>query len=266
MRKPLLTVALSAVAIGVAAAPAIAVQTPDPAAGQKFEASMSPSKAGTKKKPRAVKLHVRPFHDTAFALSVTPPFATLNANVWFPKEIVFNQSKFPKCSKTTVLNRPDLCPKNSLVGSGTALGFGRGAATPAGQGIRENLTVQVFNGGGTQLYLRTKGSITQNQILDGKLTKVRGKFGTKLVVTIPKGLVTPAEGLVATLTDFDVTLPAKTIKKGSKRYPFAGLTGCPKSKRLTVGYTSQYTDGTPEGLGFKVTSSSNVSVKVKCRR
>ena len=54
----------------------------------------------------------------------------------------------------------------------------------------------------------------------------------------------PAPGAMATPLDFKVTIPAKTIKKGKKKIPFIGTTGCPATGIFTSRIETDNSDGT----------------------
>ncbi|MFM9164060.1 MAG: hypothetical protein ACKOQ0_01670 [Solirubrobacterales bacterium] len=121
--KILMVGALVASVAGVMASSAVA----NPAEYQRFTWAAK-GKAGTDKKPSPVELTLNPYHEavgTPPAFLENPPFATVFAHIWFPKEIVFNLSKIPGCAETTILNDPDACPKGSEVskkGAGVAAG------------------------------------------------------------------------------------------------------------------------------------------------
>ena len=199
---------------------------------QKFSASVSPAKAGTKKKPTGVTLKVRPYFDDISADSAAP-FATTFANVFFDKNLVFNGAKFPQCANAKVLSAASSCPSGSKVGKGTAAGVALG--------LTEKLTVTIYNGpGGKAVELLVDGTspLAIHSVIEGKLTKQSGKFGYLLKVPVPSDLQQPAPGAIATLTDFNTT-----IKATYKKTPYIGLAGC-TAKKLNFGYTGQYTDGT----------------------
>ncbi|CAB4869710.1 unannotated protein [freshwater metagenome] len=208
---------------------------------QKFDATATPTAGGTKKKPVGVSLHLRPFIPD---ISADPPFATKKAFVFFPKELVLNGKFFKSCPRAKVQKNERKCPSGSKIGSGIAAGLALG--------LTENLTVDAFNGpGGNKIELLVKGvsPLVIREVIEAKIAKVKGTYGWKLTVPIPTGLQTPVDGVYATLTDFDVTIPKKTIKKGKKTYAWAGLTGCTGS--LKFGYQGQYTDGTKQDVAIE---------------
>ncbi len=239
MRRIALLALVAVAALVIPASSAFAV-----VGTQLFTGSASPTKAGTKKKPKAVTLKIRPYFDYTAPAEQTKikadPFATKTANVFFPKNAVFNGKFFPSCARPKVLSAVASCPKGSQVGSGTAAGFALG--------LLEKLTVKIFNapgGKGVNLLVEGSSPLVIKDVIEGKLTKQSGKYGYKLAVTVPEGLQQPAPGAIATLVDFDTKLPAKTIKKGKKKIPYVASKGCTGGS-WAWGYTGDYTDGTSQ--------------------
>ena len=232
-RVTLLALAVVAV-VAIPASSAFAVNSP-----QQFSASVTPNKGGTKAKPTPVTLKVRPYFGDISA-DAAAPFATQTANVFFPAESVFNGKYFPSCANAKVLSAANSCPANSKVGSGTAAGVALG--------LTENLKVTIYNGpGGNKVELLVDGTspLAIHSVIEGKLSKVTGKYGLKLSVPIPPDLQQPAPGAIATLTDFNTTLPVKFVKKGKKKIPYLGASGCATGK-WNFGYTGLYTAGTSQ--------------------
>jgi hypothetical protein len=225
MRKLTLTAAAAVTAIGaVGVAQAV---TPTTA----IKASVSPTKKGTKKKPKNVKLNVELITQPAPG---DPAFATRSTVVHFDKNIKFDGKHLKSCSQSQVQTDETKCPKGSRVGSGTATG--------SALGLTENLTVTAYNGpGGTKIELLVDGQtpLQIHQVIEGKLQSDSGKYGKKLVVAIPEALQQPAPGAYATLTDFKTSVKGT----GSKKRPFVGLAGCTK-KKLNYESDFVFTDGT----------------------
>ena len=240
--------------VAIAASLAVAVNASAITQPQQFKASVSPSKAGTKAKPAAVTLKVRPYFNES---DITPDagFATKFASVYFPKELVFNGKFFKSCSASTSTAVIDTKCKNAKVGSGTAMG--------TALGIYEALTVAIYNGpAGKSVLLHVVGKqggdnkhggqnpLPIDSVIVGKLTK--SSSGYLLKVPIPDDLQQPAPGAFATLTDFNTTLPKKFVTKAGKKIPYIGLAAC--SGTLEFGYVGEYTDGT---TGAKVVSKQS---------
>jgi opacity protein-like surface antigen len=235
MRKLTLTAGVAALAIGaVGAAQAV---TPTTA----LKTSVSPTKHGTKKKPRNVKLNIE--------LITQPnpndgPFATKTTVVHFDKNLKFGGKYVKTCSADKVRSNNTACPKGSKVGTGSATGVALG--------LTENLTVTAYNGpGGNKIELLVDGTspLTIHDVIEGKLQSDKGKFGKKLVVAIPDTLQQPAPGAFATLTDFKTSVKGT----GSKKRPFVGLAGCTK-KKLNFQADFVFTDG----------STSTATTTAKC--
>ena len=161
MKRIALIAVAALIALAVAASPASAILSV-----QKFSAVVKPSKAGTKKKPQPVSLSANPYFDTnAPDLDHQVQFATVNANVFFPKGGVYNGKYFPSCAPATVFQDEKQCPKGSRVG--TADGFGKGL------GLDESVKGQFFNvpgGKGTTLLVTGESPLIIREIVNSTLT------------------------------------------------------------------------------------------------
>jgi hypothetical protein len=236
MRKLSLTAAAAVTALGAVGV----AQAVNPTTAMKT--SVSPTKHGTKKKPRNVKLSVELLTTPA---ADDPPFATRSTVVHFDKHLKFGGRYLKSCTSSQVLADDTKCKKGSKVGTGSASGVALG--------LTENLTVTAYNGPkGKKLELLVDGQspLQIHSVIEGKLQSEKGKYANKLVVAIPENLQQPAPGAYATLTDF------KTVVKGtgSKKRPYIGLTGC-KKKKLSFKTDFVFTDG----------STSTATTTAKCR-
>jgi hypothetical protein len=196
-----------------------------------MKASVSPTKKGTKSKPKNVKLNVELITQPTPG---EPAFATRSTVVHFDKNLKFGSKYLKSCSSSQVQADDTKCPKGSKVGSGSATG--------SALGLTENLTVTAYNGpGGNKLELLVDGQspLQIHSVIEGKLQKDTGLYGQKLVVAIPDNLQQPAPGAYATLTDFKTSVKGT----GSKKRPFVGLAGCTK-KALNFKSDFVFTDGT----------------------
>ena len=236
MRKLTLTAGVAALAIGaVGAAQAV---TPTTA----LKTSVSPTKHGTKKKPRNVKLNIE--------LITQPnpndgPFATKTTVVHFDKNLKFGGKYSKTCSADKVSSNNTACPKGSKVGTGSATGVALG--------LTENLTVTAYNGPrGNKIELLVDGQspLQIHSVIEGKLQSDSGLYGQKLVVAIPEALQQPAPGAFATLVQFDTTINRVL---GKKKKPYVGIQAC-KDKQVSLGVDYKYTDGT----------SKSTSTTTKC--
>jgi hypothetical protein len=223
MRKVALLATTLVAAVGMTS-PALAVN-----ADQGLDISISPTKAGTKKKPANVKLKVT----TTTTPKDATAFATRQAVIHFDKNLVFNPGKFKACTAATVQSNESSCPSGSKVGSGSAVG------TAIGQ--TSNLTVSAYNGSGGKLLLHVTAAtpLQIDSVITASLKTDTGKYGKKLVVPIPDNLQQPVPGVFATLKQF-----ITTVKATSKGVPYVGLAGCPSSKKLSFKGDFTFTDGT----------------------
>ena len=240
MRRIALIALVAGVATALMASPAFAINSI-----LKFEVKFSPTKVGTKKKPQAITLFTRPYYDT-LAPDADAPFAWKQARIFFPKEGVFNGKYFPSCPATqlTTASGRAAC-KKAEIGKVDAKGFALGLVEP--------LKVQLFNlpgGKGVALYLQGDNPVIIDHVVSGVLTKLSGDplFGYKLTFDVPPDLIQPAPGAYATALDFKVTIPARTIKKGKKKYPYIGTTGCPATGIFTAKIETDNTDGTTSSV------------------
>ena len=227
MKKFAIPALAATAALGIAGT-AVAVD------GKQFlKVSVSPSKAGTKAKPANVKIKV----DTGVVPAATDKaFATTKTVLFFDKNLVFNNGKFPTCTQTTVQRAEGDCPTGSKVGSGSAQGKALGQT--------QNLKVSAFNGPNNQLLLHVTGSapLQIDSVIVAKLSKGSGKYGSKLTVPIPKNLQEPVPGVFATLTSF-----VTSVKGTAKGVPYVGLKGCTGGKLNFAGdYT--FTDGSKQSV------------------
>jgi len=217
LRKSLIAAGAAVLAIGGAgvayaqnAAPSIVV-TP----------SVSPSKAGTKHKPRAEK----------FTLTVTNNVneskATANQiKIQFPSTLKLSTKGLPQCTKSedAILAAPKTACKKSIAGSGSShviLGPATGNPT--------NVTFQVLPivGKNEMLYYLNAPGLTQ-AVIHGKLK------GHTQTISIPKILQQPVTGLYSAIVDLKTTL---SLKKG--KHSLITSSGC-SGKRHVIKVTETF--------------------------
>ncbi len=258
MKRIALTAMSALIALAVAASPAAAIQSV-----QKFSAKVSPSKAGTKKKPRAVSLSANPYFDTnAPDLDNEVQFATVNANVFFPKGGVYNAKYFPSCAPATVFQDEKRCPKGSRLGTGD--GFGKGL------GLDESVKGQFFNlpgGKGTTLLVTGESPLIIREIVPATLKTLSDPdYSYKLSFTVPRNLQSPAPGVIATVMRFNSSFPAQYVTKGKgkrkKKIPLLASTSCPASKQWKFKYVADYTT-TFDGA---IESTQTIETAVPCTK
>jgi hypothetical protein len=224
---------------------------------QLFDASISPNKVGTAKKPANLTLKVRPYFDfnqIAGVFDQGGEFATVAAKVKFDKNSVFNGKFFPQCARDRVFNAGGKanCP------SGAKVGTGKATAYAAAVKVTESVSVEIWNGpikpgtAGT-VFLKIKnidGPVDVNDVLEGTLRKISGdpKYGFELTVNVPEQIQKPAPGVFAVVTDFNTTVKTKAIKRGkgkkAKTYPYISIKGCNTGNLLWFSYTGTFVNET----------------------
>jgi len=226
--------------LGVAVTGAAVVAAPSgaqdpPVTTVTAEAKVSPSKPGTKKKPRGVKLAIDVHWDTPG--DVEKPVVQ-KATVMFPKGSKYNGGKFPKCSANT-MSRKGIggCPKGSIMGKGSAVAYADTVMTFP--------KITVVNGGKNMIYLWTvmTNPARVQAPVPGKLTKASGKWAYKLELTVPQSLQIVA--------GVPIVLHELTLSGG--KGDWLATTSCPADKRwryhaeglFTTGETIVYDDSVP---------------------
>ena len=177
--------------------------------------TVSPSKAGTKKKPKAAKV-------TTFVKNNVPNTTASKIEIDFPKTVKISGKGLTKCALAE-FSKPGgkaNCPAKSKAGSGVSNAVVGPERTP----LVFNVTAYVGGNNLVIFYIEQKGgSVTK--ALQGKISSASGKFKQKLVITIPPDLQQPAPGLYAALTDLKSTL---SLKKGKNS--LISVNDCTKKK------------------------------------
>jgi len=240
MRR-LLPLPIVAIAAAVAVAPATA-QLPD--TGVKVNAKVTPKKAGTKKKPKGVKLSGKVQWSTEAGFE--PPVITA-ANVLISKGGVYNGGKYAKCSKKKLQRDggPNNCPKKSIMGKASGLALADTVPTKP--------KVVIVNGGAKSSFLYTTlyhPALVQEPV-PVSVKKQSGKWAYRLRITVPENLLIVA-GVPIALKTFNFSV-------GGKKYApkYIATTSCPKggySFQLQTFY--RYNDGS--------TNSSKFTDRVPC--
>jgi hypothetical protein len=166
--------------------------------------SVSPTKAGTKKKPASTKLKFKIENGNTKAT-----LAHLDINL--PKTLKINPKGFPTCSESLLEGgQEDQCPKGSFVGKGLATAI-LGVANPNGQGqtpLTFDIKSYVVSKKKIDFQLHAREIPTLVVISPGTISK----NGRKLTITVPDSAQQPAPGNYAGLQTIDSTLGAKFKK------------------------------------------------------
>jgi hypothetical protein len=194
-------------------------------------ATVSPNKAGTKKKPQGVKLTYKATYTTPG--DVEHPIIT-GGSVLFPKGALYNGGKYPQCSQATLSRGgPAKCPPKSIMGTGTG--------TAHADDVITHPKITVINGGASKVWFWT---VLQNPArvqaaVPGTIIKQSGKWAYKLTFKVPTSLQIVA-GIPITLDDLKVTAGGKSWAKD-----WLATTSCPSSKKWEYESTFELSAGGP---------------------
>jgi hypothetical protein len=178
---------------------------------------ITPSKAGTKKKPK------NGLVNTVFNVNAESESTLKRIEYTIPKGVKLDGTGFPTCSDEYIAaNGDEGCPKGSKVGTGAA------TALLGPQKSQLNFDVEVYAAGPKALTLYLKTSLFTIPI---PATIV----GQKVAFDIPERVQSPVNGLYSYVTSVTANLgrqtaiPATTKVKGKTRY-FASVIGCTGGK------------------------------------
>ncbi len=215
MRKSFLVAGVAAFTLGVTGV----AQAQNPAPSIDATVKVSPSKAGTKKKPKNEKFELFVKNNTESKTTASGVEVTL------PSTLKLSLKGLTQCkaSDDDLLSDINVC-KSSIAGKGEANALVNPFATsPAAL----KFTVTPVVGDKNELLFVLNSSIA-NAVLHGKIK------GRKMTIAITDELQQPAPGTFSALVDLKATLS----KKKGKNYLFSS-TGC-KSKKHKVGVRVTY--------------------------
>jgi hypothetical protein len=214
--------------LALALAAALAVFVASVASGQSsypipqfssFTAKVTPAKAGTKKKPKGVKLRVA---------ATIPKEARVTVDTLtflLPRHSTVSGTGFKTCPFTQINNDGvSSCPKGSKVGTGIANAAFGPNLTP----IVFDVTLYVGSKSELAVYLVARGLPIQKAIR-GIVSKAGTPYNQKLTIIIPPELQKQL-GAYVYLTGLDTTIGG-SAKKGKKTYNLITTRGCPKTKK-----------------------------------
>jgi len=221
LRKTLIA-ALTALTALALAAVAIA-QTPP---SIDVTATVSPSKAGTKTKPKSEKVNLTINNSRESQTSAS------KIEISFPKTLKLSTKGLKTCSvaKLDAQGKAN-CPKGSLAGLGTAEALlNPTSANPAS--LKFNVSTFVAGKNLLAFYLEQQGTDSGvQQALPAKITSVKNKvYGQKLTINIPKNLQQPAPGAYSALVQIKNSLGLK-----SGDHALITSIGCPKVREHPIG-------------------------------
>jgi hypothetical protein len=191
--------------------------------------SVSPSKAGTSKKPQGVKLTFSVHWETSDNFD-KPVVQT--ADVLFPKGSVYNGAKYAKCSQATMeRGSVSACPPKSIMGTGSGTAFADTVLTTP--------KITVVNGGGGKVFLFTvlTNPARVAKPVPGTITKQSGKWAYKLHLVVPASLQVVA-GVPIALRDIKIAAGGKAYAKD-----WLATTACPSDKKWPFELTTGFDNG-----------------------
>jgi hypothetical protein len=181
--------------------------------------SLSPSKAGTKSKPKPVTVKT-------FIKNNVPGTTASKIEIDFPKTVKISGKGLTKCAPAEFAKPGGKanCPAKSKAGTGVSHAILRDSSGQGGTPL--NFDVTAFVGGNNLVifYIEQQGGGV-TKALQGKISSASGKFKQKLVITIPPDLQQPTTGLYGALQDIRSTL---YNKKGT--HSLLTTNGCKKKK------------------------------------
>jgi hypothetical protein len=233
-----------------------------------LKATISPSTAGTKAKPKTASLSLELITANADG---TVPDPGRHDNIFIGKGVKSNGKFFPSCS-SAVLNDtargPDKCPKGSEIGSGSAqaIAAGCGKPTPTSSGIPANVTIRIFNGPGgktIQAFLHATQPVAISQSIPTKITTASGLYGLKIVLDVPQNVIQPVPGFCAALTDVKLNIKKKTVTHKvngkSTKVGFLQSVSCPSGKKYSFKDDVTFTNGSADSGTAEGTATSKCS-------
>ena len=250
--KKLGILGLAGAAMLVLPGSAVAQTPPEPLAVT-VTTSVTPNKAGTKKKPKNGTLKV------GFTVNPESKRTVSRITLFFPKNMKINGKGFKTCSvaKLNADLSGDDCPKGSKIGEGTA-GALLGAAPLT-------FKTELYAAGRNQIALFLVGQGINVQVaFPGPIKKSTDRrFGQQADIDIPTSVQQPVPGAFAYITNVETTIGGsarvKVRKKRVKR-SFGTVNGCPKGG-LPVGVQLTYVQNDAGGPGVSEIFSGAASCR-----
>jgi len=202
--------------------------------------TVSPTKSGTKKKPRSIKV-------TTFVKNNIEGTSASKIEIDFPKTVKISGKGLTSCKLSAIqANGPTACPSKSKAGSGLS------HAVVGPDRIPLNFDVTTYVAGKNLLafYLQQQGTDSGvQQALPAKITK-SGK-GQKLTIGIPENLQQPAPGVYSALQQIKNSLGLKSGKNA-----LVTSVGC-SSKKHKIGVKITYVPNPTPPATTTASDSSN---------
>jgi len=241
LRKSLMAAGAAALALGAAGV----AYAQNPAGSITGTASVSPTKAGTKSKPKSEKFTLKVTNDSASKTTAG------TIKIKFPSTLKLSTKGLKQCTKSdnVIINQtPAKACKGSIAGKGTA----NAVLDPGGQRVPIKFIVTPIVGKNQLLFHLAAQGLANKYVLHGKIS------GKTLTIAITKDVQQPITGspLYSALVDLTSTL---SLKSG-KNYLLSS-TGCSGGKHkipVTVGYVANPTPPTKP--------SASTTLEAKCSK
>lgn len=221
------TVAVAALSVAVAA-PSYA-QAPTPVTTVTASPKVSPSKAGTKKKPKSVKLTLNGTWKTSGPDGENKPIVQ-KVKIDFPKGSLYLGGSYKAKCTLKELSRAKLDNNDKLTGKCAKAVVGAGDGLAWADTVDTKPKFQLVNGGAKNVYLYTvlKNPARVTTPVPGVIKK-GGKYGGyELTLTVPQELQVVA--------GTPISLRSVNIKTTAKNW--VATTSCPKNKKWPFRVTS----------------------------
>lgn len=240
MRKVLIPLALVATLAIAATAYALNVYT--------VTGAVSPTKAGSKKKPVPVGIK---FNYTVDTNNGTRPSPIVKYSIKF-RGLRTNTKPFPKCTfgQISATNSDANCPSGSAVGRGFIKNAAGAESDPNDRSVPCNAGLTVYNAGSSKAVIfvkgdpnstdaRTRCAITLAAPIPANF--IASSTGTSLEFRVPTSLLRPAPGIINAVTSVQSTISKRTKKVRGKTVGFfESIGGCSNRKRaITVTFTPE---------------------------
>jgi hypothetical protein len=234
LRKYLITAVVAVTAMAVAA-PIAAAQAPT------MSVSITPKKAGTKKKPK----------NSTIKLSIENPETNrtmTKLTITTAKTFKFSAKGLTRCKESTLeASGPSACPKASRVGKGTARAA-LGVTSPTPTPLTFDVTPVVLGPKEIAFYLAAR-EVPVNVMAPGHIS------GRKLTIEVPAAAQQPVPGTFAGLISLETTLKAK-----KKKNYLAATNGC-KARKHPFSAVLTFRDNGATPAGTRSTSTSAACTK-----
>lgn len=213
---------VAALAISLmAAVAAVAVAQTYPLPVLTFDAGVTPTNAGTKKKPKNSKIRL----DLKIPKEARVTADQIVFNL--PRHVRVSGKGFKYCPSTELdtTKNPNKCPKGSRVGKGTATAAFGPNLTPI------NFNITMFTGSRNELGIWLQSTnLPIAKALRGVISRAGTPYFQKITIDIPPELQRQL-GAYVYLTGLNATVGATNGKKGSRRRPLVTTIGCPADRK-----------------------------------